>query len=115
MGPTFQTERLMVYKMELEHDRDSAFDQYLAFERGAQDHPYRHIVDCSTASGENCVLWIQTRARERIGLALELLNGIAKHERLSEPLYPNYTISGTADALFDKHKEWFNTELKRVR
>ncbi len=110
MGPTFQTERLMVYKLTLEHDPDSMFDQYLAYERGADDHPYRHIVDCATARRANCVLWIQTRAKERVGFALELLNGIAKYERFKEPLYPNYTISGTADALFAKHADWFKAQ-----
>ena len=113
MGPKFQTERLMVYKFPLEHDPQSMFDQYLAYERGAQDHPYRHIVDCATARGSNCVLWIQTRAKERVGFALELLNGIAGFEKHAEPLYPNYTISGTADALFAKHAEWFNEHRGR--
>jgi hypothetical protein len=110
MKPTFQTDRLIVYKQPLEHDPQSAFDLYVAYERGAMDHPYRHVVDCSTVRGENCVLWIQTRARERLGFALELLNGIAKYQRFKEPLYPNYTISGTADALFDKHAVAFKSQ-----
>ncbi|MGD9724303.1 MAG: hypothetical protein AB7O59_24120 [Pirellulales bacterium] len=115
MGPTFKTDRLLVYKISLEHDPASRFDQYVAYERTANDHPYRHVVDCSTARGENCVLWIQTRARERAGLALELLNGIAAHERYSEPLYPNYTISGTADALFAKHEQCFKSQSASAR
>jgi hypothetical protein len=110
MIPTFQTKRLLVYKLSMEHDPNSAFDLYLGYERNAPDHPYRVLVECCSASGSNCVLWVETHGRERQGFALELLNGIARHQRFKEPMYPNYTISGTADTLFERHEEAFKAE-----
>jgi hypothetical protein len=114
MKPAFQTSRMIVYKTEIDREPEGAFDLYLAYERAASDHPYRQIVECSTASGDNCVLWVESRQRPREGFALELLNGIARHQRFKEAMYPNYTISGMADALFAKHADWFKNEnLKR--
>ncbi len=112
MAPTFTTERLRVYKTAVVHDPESHFDLYLGYEKAANDHPYRHVVECETASDENCVLWVETRGREREGFALELLNGIAKYERHKQPMYPNYTISGTADVLFERHEEWFKAQRR---
>ncbi len=110
MRPTFQTKRLLVYKIPVEHGPDSTFDLYLGYQRDESDHPYRHIVDCAKASGENCVLWTETHERPREGFALELLNGIVVHERFKEPLYPNYTIREAGNALFNRHDEWFKRE-----
>lgn len=115
MKPTFQTERLIVFKIEVERDPTSGFDLYLAYERAENAHPYCQTVECSTASGENCVLWVETRGRVREGFALELLNGIAEHERFKEPLYPNYTIKDLANALFDKHAQWFSSQRGKRR
>jgi hypothetical protein len=115
MKPTFQTQRMLVYKTQINREPQGAFDLYLAYERQEKDHPYVQIVECSTACDDNCVLWIETRKRPREGFALELLNGIAQHERFKEPMYPNYTISGMADALFVKHADWFKTDAARRR
>ena len=107
MRAAFQTQRLDVYKLEIDRDEHNGFDLYLAYERADNDHPYCQVVDCSTAGGSNCVLWVEMRGRPREGFALELLNGIARHERFKEPMYPNYTIKSLADALFDRHAESF--------
>ncbi len=44
---------------------------------------------------------------------MELLDGIARHERFKEPMYPNFTIKNLADALFDRHAESFAGEARR--
>ncbi len=110
MKPAFRTERLIVYKTSIDRDPDGAFDLYLAYERAANDHPYCQIVECSTATDSNCTLWVETRERVRQGFALELLNGIATHQRFAEPLYPNYTIKSLADQLFARHEQWFKSK-----
>ena len=112
MRVAFQTERLDVYKLEIDRDEHNGFDLYLAYERAENDHPYCQVVDCSTASGSNCVLWVETRGRPREGFALELLNGIRAARRFREPMYPNYTIKNLADTLFDRHAESFGSAGK---
>jgi len=107
MVPIFETERLLVYKAQIKRDPHGGFDLYLGYERAQNDHPYCQIVECSTAHGENCVLWVETRGRLREGFAIELLNGVAVHNRFKEPLYPNYTIKDLANALFARHEKWF--------
>ncbi len=105
MKPLFTTHRLIVYRTVIDRSPDGAFDLYLGYERQENPHPYCQVVECSTACGENCTLWVETRGRPREGFALELLNGIARHNRFKEPLYPNFTITGLADALFAKHAQ----------
>ena len=107
MDPLFETERLLVYRARIRREPEGGFDLYLGYEKAENPHPYCQVVECSTAHRENCVLWVETHNRPREGFALELLNGIATENRFKEPLYPNYTIQNLADALFERHEEWF--------
>ena len=114
MRVAFQTERLDVYKLEIDRDEHNGFDLYLAYERAENDHPYCQVVDCSTAGGSNCVLWVETRGRPREGLSRAAQRDCG-HERFKEPMYPNYTIKNLADALFDRHAETFGSAGKARR
>jgi hypothetical protein len=105
MKPTFQTKRLDVFKIDMERG-DGGWTVYLAYERpGAARYEFQIAVHCAKRQGDNCVEWIEARGRQRRGLALELLNGIA--ERMGLALYPNQAIAEASEVLFAKHERWF--------
>ena len=111
MGPAFQTERLSVFKLECEIRHVMAHTLYIAYERNAHGYPERHVVECAIGFGNPCVLWVETRESGRKkGLACELLNGIAAHEELAEPIYAGVAQNNQAEKLFEKHARWFSTE-----
>jgi hypothetical protein len=109
MGPTFQTERLDVFKVECQREEGFASPTvYLAFPRDVEEneYPWHHSIECCTLD-DNCVVWIETSHHERQGYALDLLNGIVEHEQLTQPMYPNKANSNASAALFTKHRKWF--------
>lgn len=110
MKPTFRTERLDVFKVECQRDEGFASPcTYLAFPRDVDEneYPWHHSLECCTLD-DRCVVWIEALHHERQGYAFDLLNGIAEHEQLNEPLYPDRAISKASSALFAKHQRWFN-------
>jgi hypothetical protein len=104
--PKFKTDRLDVYSVCCE--RPSGFYSptvYLAFHRRRDSYPHHWTVACAVVNDDQ-VIWIETPHLSREGFALELLNGIASHLDLKQPLYEDTTI-GHGGALIEAHKRWF--------
>ena len=112
MKPAFETERLRVFKLDLERPdcdgEEMAVTVYHAYDKNQfyQHHP---AIECTTWSDSTYVLWIELRhSKPRTGIATELLNGIVEFMKFTSPMGSDLDNEGSK-GVFAKHEEWFRS------